>query len=90
MLGYRYGYGARKYTHVDLAMNLDPGNNITSASHLPLPPHAPPPVGPYDSYPNVFTAGMVDYERSLERYKSLDDDSNEASDEPVEKMNEQV
>ena len=90
MLGYRNGYGARKYTHVDLAMNLDPGNNITSTSHLPLPHHAPPSVGPYDLYPNVITASMVDYERSLELYKSLDDDLNEASDEPMEKMNEQI
>ena len=90
MLGYGYGYGARKYTHVDLAMNLDSGNNITYASQLPSPHHAPPPVGPYDSYPNIFTAGMADYERSLELYKSLEDDSNQVQKEPVEEMNGQV
>lgn len=90
MLGYGYGYGARKYTHVDLAMNLDPGNNVTSASQLPSPYHAPPLVGPYDSYPNAFMAGMADYERSLEIYRSLEDDSNEVANEPVEEMNGQV
>ncbi|KAJ5195443.1 uncharacterized protein N7498_008881 [Penicillium cinerascens] len=90
MLGYGYGYGARKYTHVDLAMNLDPGNNITSASQLPSQHHAPPPVGPYDSYPNAFMAGMADYGRSLEIYKSLEDDWNEVPNEPVEEMNGQV
>lgn len=90
MLGYGYGYGARKYTHLDLAMNLDSGNNITSASQLPSPHHAPPPVGPYDSYPNVFTAGMADYGRSLELYKSLEDDTNELPNEPVEEMKGRV
>jgi hypothetical protein len=96
MVGYGYGYGGYQgyagyygydiSTHFDLAVNTD-HENMTASPLPPGPRRASPPKRRFDPYPNSFTAGMSDYERSLELYKRLEDDSKEAEDTPADEMN---
>lgn len=96
MVGYGYGYGGYQgyagyygydiSTHFDFAVNTD-HENMTASPLAPGPRRASPPKRRFDPYPNSFTAGMADYERSLELYKRLEDDSKEAEDAPADEMN---